>query len=521
MHNIDQGKSNLLTWRNSKSPRLWYAMILQQPIFWIIVSLCIGAILRTLMYLSDRCLWIDECMLALNIATRSWSGLLEPLEWNQGAPLGYLLLVKGITQWAGISEGSLRSVSFLCSLASLAGFAVLSWRLLPPWAAVGAIALYSISPGLVSYAGECKQYACDTVVTVGLLLLAERLQRHGSWHAMLGMALGGMAALWFSHPAAFVLAGIGVSFLIQTVHQKQVRRFLSLALMGLSWMMSFSVLYFLHLRYLAHNDYLQRYWQEHFLPLTGLGTVNWLWDHGLGWCAVTVGSSGALVGGGLAIWGGIVLGRTRREWTILVVGVVGAALVAAAGHRYPLAGRMVLFLTPLLILLMAAGGWSIWRMCTPQASLIAAFLLVTVLLSAASQSFRECRRPSRSEEIRPLLEVVRQQWRNGDKVLVLRSALPAFLFYTHETPFPPGVVWANSERFIGGQAWEQWQRLRTSARLWVLASHYRSEEEAVIRTLAEGTAHLVGEWHESGAWLRCYVPGCPVQESPALGKDAQ
>jgi hypothetical protein len=338
---------------------------------------------------------------------------------------------------------------------------------------------------------------------------------------MLGMTLGGMAALWFSHPAAFVLAGIGVSLLIQTVHQKQTRRFLFLALMGLGWMISFSMLYFLHLRHLVHNDYLQRYWQEHFLPLTGMGTFTWLWDHGLGWCAVTVGPSGALGGGGLAIWGTIVLGRARRDWLILVLGIVGASLVAAAGHRYPLAGRMVLFLAPILILAMAAGAWSIWRMCTPQTSIVAAFLLLTVLLSAASQSFRECCCPSRSEEIRPLLEVVRQQWRSGDKVLVLRSALPAFLFYTQEVPFPPGVIWANSERFIGGQAWEQWQKLRTSARLWVLASHYRPEEEAVIRTLAEGTAHLVGEWHEAGAWLRCYVPDCPAQETPPIDKDAQ
>jgi hypothetical protein len=458
-------------------------------------------------------------MLALNITTRSWSGLLEPLDWNQGAPPGYLLLVKGITQWVGVSEGSLRSVSLLCSFVSLAGFAVLSCRLLPIWAAVGAVALFSVSPSLVSYAGECKQYACDAAVTVGLLLLVERLQRQWSWQAMLGMTLGGMAAVWFSHPAAFVLAGIGGSLWLQAWHQKQFHRCFYLAAVGLSWLTSFGLLYFIHLRHLSHNDYLQIYWQEHFLPLTGIGTVTWLWDHGLGWCAVAVGHSGALVSGGLAIWGAIVLGRTRREWLILVLGIVGAALVAAAGHRYPLAGRMVLFLAPILILAMAAGGWSIWRMCTPRASLVAAFLLLTVLLSAASQSFRECCCPSRSEEIRPLLQVVRQQWRSGDKVLVLRSALPAFLFYTQETPFPPGVVWANSERFIGGQAWAQWQRLRTSARLWVLASHYRPEEEAVIHTLAEGTAHLVGEWQAAGAWLRCYVPALPTCETAGIEKD--
>lgn len=518
IRNTDKSRSKLFAWLESSSPHLSYIIQSQQDMLWIIIFVCIGIILRIAIYMSDRCLWIDECMLALNITTRTWSGLLEPLDWNQGAPLGYLLLVKGITEWAGVSEESLRSVSLFCSLVGLVGFAVLSRRLLPGWAAVGAIALYSASPGLVSYSAECKQYACDAAVTVGLLLLAERLHRHWSWRAMLGMTLGGMAALWFSHPAVFVLAGIGGSLLIKTLPQRQFHQCMFLALIGLSWMLSFGLLYFLHLRHLVHNDYLQRYWQEHFLPLTGIGTASWLWDHGLGWCAITVGHSGAIAGGGLAIWGSFVFWRTRREWLILIFGIMGAALVAAAWGRYPLAGRMVLFLAPILILGMAAGGWSIWRMCTPRASIVAAFLLLTVLLSAVSQSLRECRFPSRSEEIRPLLEVVRQQWRSGDKVLVLRSALPAFLFYTQEAPFPPGVVWANPERFVGGSAWEQWQRLCSSSRLWVLASHYRPEEEAVIRTLAEGIAHLVGEWQESGAWLRCYVPHCPTREAPETEK---
>jgi hypothetical protein len=486
----------------------------------MMVSLLIGVILRVIVYLSDRCLWIDECMLALNIVTRSWSGFLEPLDWNQGAPLGYLILVKAITQWTGVSEWSLRSVAFLASLAGLVGFAVLSRRVLPSWAAAWAMALYAVSPGLVSYASECKQYACDAAITVGLLLLWDHLKRHWSFPALLGLALAGMGAIWFSHPATFVLVGIGVSLLTQTLQQKQVRRYLPVVLLGLSWILSFGVLYSIHLCHLVRNDYLQRYWQEHFLPWTSVGTASWLWDHGLGWCAISVGHGGSLVGGALAICGGIVLWREQRAWSILAFGLVGAALFASACQRYPLAGRMVLFLTPLLILTIARGGWEIWKLCSPRAGIVAGFLLLAILLSGARECLRECRHPSRSEEIRPLLEIVRQQWRNGDKVLVLRGALPAFLFYTHEMPFPPGVVWANSERFVGGEAVEQWQRLCNSSRLWVLASHYKPEEEAVIRSMAQVTAQLVGEWSHPGAWLRCYVPYRNASEIPTSGEEA-
>jgi hypothetical protein len=513
---------------NLTSPKLWISrqaqrwgmMVFRQPGLWMILCLLLGVILRVIVYISDRCLWIDECMLALNIVTRSWSGLLEPLDWNQGAPLGYLLAVKGITQWVGVSEWSLRSVAFFCSLAGLVGFGVLSRRLLPPWAAVWAVALYAVSPGLVSYSAECKQYACDAATTVGLLVLWDYLHRKGSFWSLASMVLGGMVAIWFSHPAMFVLVGIGGSLLMQTLSQKQTRRYWSVALLGLSWLLSFGVLYSIHLSYLVRNDYLQKYWQEHFLPGTSLNLAGWLWDHGLGWCAISVGRSGALLGGALAIWGGIVLWREQRAWATLVLALLGAALFASALRRYPLAGRLVLFLNPILILMMARGGWSLWNLCSPRAWGVAAFGVLVVLSSGVSECLRECRRPCRSEEIRPLLDVVRQQWQQGDKVLVLRGALPAFLFYTQEEPFPPGVVWANSERFVGGEAWEQWQRLCNSPRLWVLASHYRPEEEAVITAIAEATTQLVGAWSQQGAWLRCYVPHRKTQESSTNMKES-
>jgi len=112
----------------------------------------------------------------------------------------------------------------------------------------------------------------------------------------------------------------------------------------------------------------------------------------------------------------------------------------------------MLFLNPVLILMIARGGWNLWNLCSPRAWGVAAFGVLVILSSGISECLRECRHPERTEEIRPLLEVVRQQWQNGDKVLVLRGALPAFLFYTQEKPFPPGVVWADTERFVGGRA---------------------------------------------------------------------
>src|SRR5262245_19193615 len=60
----------------------------------VVALVLLGIGLRGVALRSDRNLWIDESMLALNLIERSPARLLEPLDWNQGAPVGFLLLVK-------------------------------------------------------------------------------------------------------------------------------------------------------------------------------------------------------------------------------------------------------------------------------------------------------------------------------------------------------------------------------------------------------------------------------------------
>src|SRR5258706_13146620 len=79
----------------------------------------LGLLLRLRQYLTWRSLWLDEAMLALNITGRSFAGLLQPLDYYQGGPLGFLLAEKlGITL-LGNNELSLRLIPFLAGLAPL------------------------------------------------------------------------------------------------------------------------------------------------------------------------------------------------------------------------------------------------------------------------------------------------------------------------------------------------------------------------------------------------------------------
>jgi hypothetical protein len=445
-------------------------------------------------------------MLALNLVDRSWSGLLKPLDWNQGAPLGFLLVVKAVISCWGSSEAALRFIPYLASLVGLCLFAVLIRRLFSGWVAVAGMALYAVSPQLVSYAAECKQYAVDGAVATGLLLIFELCRRHSNRGTMLVVASSGACAIWLSHPAIFVLAGIGFAFAVRTVAGGTTWQLMRLAACAVMWLLSFALVYYLNLRHLTSNDYLLNYWRDHFVPSLGLAWVAWIWDHFMGGIAVAVGTRGTLVGALLILSGIVGVWSEQRDWLWLVIGVVGAAGVAAAWHRYPLVGRMLIFLIPLLVLLIVWGIARLWQFCGSRGGVIVGLVVLAVGLSALLEDLREWHKPTRTEEIRPLLRLVRQRWQPGDKVLVLRGAVPAFLFYTKEHPFPPGVVWSQCERFSGAHAVAEWRRLLSASRVWVLASHYRPEEEAVLHTLAQSTARCEAQWRTVGAWLCLYQP---------------
>ena len=53
-----------------------------------------GIGLALFQFFSNRSLWFDEAMLAINIVHRDFDGLLKPLELNQVAPILFLQLEK-------------------------------------------------------------------------------------------------------------------------------------------------------------------------------------------------------------------------------------------------------------------------------------------------------------------------------------------------------------------------------------------------------------------------------------------
>ena len=477
----------------------------------VLVALALfGCGLRLVALFTDRCLWLDEAMLALNLVDRSPRQLLDPLDWNQGAPVGFLLAVKGAISAFGASDRALRLVPFVASCAGLIGFAWVARRLLPRHSALIAMGLVALSPYLISYAAECKQYACDAAIAIGLLACAMGLlEGKGGAFRWIALAVTGALVVWCSHPATFILAGIGSALLIHALVERDRTRFLAAGLTVAFWLVSFGACYVLCLKQLGGNKYLTDYWTDHFMPMPPVapGDLAWIADHLVAFFTMPGGFGGELIPlGGFAAFLALVGLRefARERWTVAVAlaAPVAFLLFASGLQKYPFGGRLLLFLIPFAVLLVARGAGAVFD-AVREKNRFAAFALVALLIGAGAwQTLDVIRRPLRNEQLAPVLAQMRTEMQPGDRVYVYYSAVPAFTFYTRDRQLPAEVVTLGTEHRNDSAGYRA-ELNQLHGRVWVIFSHPHKHEETMIRSMLDGRVSSERAIKQPGAsaWL--------------------
>ncbi len=473
---------------------------------WAILVFGVG--LRLIQYLSNRSLWVDEAMLVRNILDRSYGELLQPLSDNQGAPIGFLVATKALTQAFGDGEFVLRLLPLVGGIASLILFHVLLKRYIPTPVRLIPLFLFAINLPLIYYSSEAKQYATDLTITLILVLAALWIHDHP---LTIGRALlfGGLGALamWCSHPASFTLAGIGLVMGISALARRDRARVRGLALVGALWGASFVVLYTLSLRHLETSDYLQTYFRANFMP-SPLNSEGWQWllrnfrlmfDNPQG---LQINDVAAL----LFVVGAVTLYRRRPTEPGLFVAPILVTLGASWLGKYPFGGRLFLFALPLLLVLVGEGLRAVverTRQTLPVLSVaLIGFLLLNPLVEATT------RVTFYPQEIKPVLEYISQHRLGGDRVYVYYFAQFAYDYYA------PRYSLSNANTLVG-RTWvdniwldpsvephtnfsAELDRLRGSTYVWVIFTNANSDEQRYTRYL-DGIGRQVDSVRAPGA----------------------
>lgn len=463
-----------------------------------ILLILLGIVLRLRQFLSGRSLWADEAMLALNIVNRDLAGLLSPLDYDQGAPLGFLMVEKIFNLLFGRNEYALRLFPLLIGILALGLFYLFLKRVVRDDAALlTALALFALNPRLIYYSSEVKQYILDVFVTIALLLIASRVfEAEARKTDFVFLALAGFLALWFSHPALFVLAGVGFTLVVLYWKERDFIRLRYTLGLGVVWATTIGFLYLLILKDLQQNAYMQEYWQGAFLPIPPWSDPGWLikvlnenigLQFGLSYAVYLV--LGLMLAGWVVVW------MDQRHWA-LVIGFIGVvALLASALRLYPLLERMILFTIPIGLVLLAKAMEILYAKLSKQRNLNLIVVIVLagfLLYGPVTTSIGYFLQPKYFEHIRPAMENLRAEWREGDVLFVTNGAVPAFEYYAPMHGLEP-VTYRSSSRedYLNPQSIEEELRsLQGQRRAWILMSHVYekdgfNEREFILEYLKE------------------------------------
>ena len=442
----------------------------------------VGALLRLRQYLFNKSLWLDESALSLNIIERDFWGLIEPLGYNQMAPIGFLLSTKFPVMAFGPSEYALRAFALLASLVGLFFFGKFLKRFNNPTLFVIGFSLFVFSFRLTYYAAEVKQYASD--VMVGSIFLYMYLRKELLQENLLKVALLGILGsllIWFSHPSIFILAGIGI-FLLLSANLRLIGHWYRLVALGLPWAASFLIEYVLFLGKDPNNEGMQAYWQHAFAPFPpqGFGDFEWYLNsiEEIFFYTVGIGYAGQLLLllALVAVWSGL----AKKDFRPL--GLLTPLLLlylASAFKMYPLSQRLLLFLTPLVAALLA---WGAWAMISHLSSLalqriVLAFLFVQPLLFTAACFVK----PIQEEEIREVLAHYQKEHQEGDAIFLYHQSEMPFRYYQERFVEEGTNVEVGPEQFSEAAYAQQIAQLEGSGRIWMIITHdYAGHEQFIV-----------------------------------------
>jgi hypothetical protein len=342
---------------------------------WILVAA--GVFLRVLEYADNRRLYMDEEDLQQNLVGLAFYDFHTPLVRAQLAAPGFLAIERLMILLPLPFALAARLVPFVCSIASMFLMRSVARRYLAAAAVPIAVGLFAMTDWMLYYSVEIKQYSSDAMLALAVLLLAggesrssKDSQLTNSWNGLAPLTVLGAVGVWFSHPLALVLAGVGAYLIGKAVACGDWKRALATLEMSLAWTVNFAGCYWVSQRIVAKDGFLERWWGFAFLPfpprsLDDLERIFWqlinVFNSPSGVLTPLGVLPSAFIAAGLFLLGAWSLGRCWRGGLILVVSPILISVMVSMLHLYPFHGRLLIFLIPSVHLLVAQGASALGR----------------------------------------------------------------------------------------------------------------------------------------------------------------
>ena len=444
------------------------------------VLIILGIVLRVRQYLVNRSFWADEASLAFNLTTRSFSGLTQPLDYHQGAPIGFLFIEKFAVLLLGNNEYAMRLFPLLSGIIAIYLLYLLARTYIGP-GGIFALLGFSVGWNLIYYSSELKQYSSDVMIALLLVYLASRcIREQTSARDFLLLGISGSIAIWVSHPSVFVLAGIGLVLIFDKLTRKNDVLFAWIFGIGVVWIGLFAVEYFMFLRPLAADEYLQSYWGKAFMPLPPWSDLGWFQKTYYSMLLMSLHTyfSAVVVVSILLVIGGISLLSRNQNIALLFILPALIVLIASSFEAYPLKDRFMLFLIPFFLLILSEGLRGIYSIVAKWSrplGVVVAIVPVLFLIWPPGTTPGQFFITTRGSDVRPVIQYVGENRKPDEIVYVFHAGESAFQYYaplhglnTGEVIFGPSGL---RKKFVLEGFFNDVESLRGKDRVWFIFSN--------------------------------------------------
>jgi hypothetical protein len=486
----------------------------------------VSIVVRIIMYVKVRSLWLDEAMLAESIITRGFSSLFSgPLVNNQTAPMLYVAVVKILGMLFGYTEASLRIFSLFAFLGVLAlEYLILSqiFKIHKIWTAL-ALCLTSTINIYMRYSNELKPYMGD-VFFVLFILWMYYLYTHNKIDILV-LTASSIGCLLFSTPVVFFIAGIFTVEFVHNLTQKDRKKTVTTIMAGMLVLFVFAVYYLLWLQPVAESEGMINYWKNMRFDIFPKNKEEILYDLKL--IRSLLGKQNLLYFP-LAVIGFVLTFIKKERMTFVIGASLIFLLIVSSIEKYPFRDRLCLFLFVLNIMYCFIFfdranfiDWTKFKILDirqPQNSSIVKiglkyfFLIFSFFMLIVNNSgfihFSSTKLYLQYEEANPLIEYVKQNIKPGEYLYAYSGAKFIVNYkngYGNNKIGPvntDNIIWGGDRNhWINADKTEEFLKIISAKKAYLLFYHHWLGIDKGLEFLENnGFLHEVGSFYDTSLY---------------------
>jgi hypothetical protein len=394
-----------------------------------------GLALSVFQFIYNRSLWVDEANLALNIIHHSAFELIKPLDSIQVAPILFLQMEKIFSLLIPESERGLRLFPLICFLIALFSFSALLKKLFNnPVVVIFGFSLFVFNAFMIRYSNEVKQYMCDVMLTTVIGYLVVSLHDDEK-KKFIWLAVAGAVGVFVSNITPIIMATAGLYLLHSHFFIKKIN-FPYFIKVSLVWALVFGFYYFLFIYDHPSRDIQVRAFDKRggffnpnlftpeFFVSIKLIFKNYFFE------LLPFGKAGTIIFSILYGFGLIMMIIKKRiGLLILTVSPLLLHLVLSSLKMYPVFARLMLYQTPLLIIVIAFGVEQLFEYASKVFKSKLIFKAGLVLSLLVIIQFFVNGYPFVNQEIRKSIDFIQENITEEEAVYVDWRARRQFQYY--------------------------------------------------------------------------------------------